>query len=415
VTIIQLPGFDRDSFLLGLSWRHLDSQPKPALLRSMAEERGEIYAVYHAIDAAWQAGFSQPPSDMPSDTKMARMYALAPLIAALRPAPWRAVFDIGNGLYWYLAVRDQQEIIPEGDFVGSIDAVSQLRSQHDAYGVWNDYDEDASLQGLADAVRNLAIKRKPVRRLTAGGTSKRIILASCSSVILLAVLAGGWWAYHNQQVAKQRALELARLRAAAEQNKPKPVIPPWFRVPQPDYVLDSCAELWRQQSLSTDGWDLSSWKCSLAGAQVSAEANYSRNGGLAENAPGALDPSGNKSVAYSSAALGVLAEDHSVMVQEGAQRRIWSFAQQYDLALNLGIVPRPQVLPGKEPPPLDPWVAQSVGLTLSSSPWDLGLQFDAVPGLRVSSVTFDGAVWSVQAQLYSARQNGAIPLPTGAT
>ncbi|WP_448801010.1 hypothetical protein, partial [Bacillus atrophaeus] len=67
---------------------------------------------------------------------------------------------------------------------------------------WNDYDEDASLQGLADAVRNLAIKRKPVRRLTAGGTSKRIILASCSSVILLAVLAGGWWAYHNQQVAK---------------------------------------------------------------------------------------------------------------------------------------------------------------------------------------------------------------------
>ncbi|WP_216076083.1 hypothetical protein, partial [Acinetobacter baumannii] len=76
------------------------------------------------------------------------------------------------------------EIIPEGDFVGSIDAVSQLRSQHDAYGVWNDYDEDASLQGLADAVRNLAIKRKPVRRLTAGGTSKRIILASCSSVIL---------------------------------------------------------------------------------------------------------------------------------------------------------------------------------------------------------------------------------------
>ncbi|WP_407510794.1 type 4b pilus protein PilO2 [Ralstonia sp. GP101] len=225
MTIIQLPGFDRDSFLLGLSWRHLDSQPKPALLRSMAEERGEIYAVYHTIDAAWQAGFSQPPSDMPSDTKMARMYALAPLIAALRPAPWRAVFDIGNGLYWYLAVRDQQEIIPEGDFVGSIDAVSQLRSQHDAYGVWNDYDEDASLQGLADAVRNLAIKRKPVRRLTAGGTSKRIILASCSSVILLAVLAGGWWAYHNQQVAKQRALELARLRAAAEQNKPKPVIP----------------------------------------------------------------------------------------------------------------------------------------------------------------------------------------------
>jgi len=139
--LIQIPG-DKRTFAAGLYWRHEDRKPSRKDLLAGARGSDFWVAQRRTKNRSLQSGFCRPllqkdllgnsaPSDKPYK---GRVYSLAAAVADVLQEPWLGIFDIGEGLYWYIAVRDSYEILPDGDAVGDRYAIEELRRQHAAYG-----------------------------------------------------------------------------------------------------------------------------------------------------------------------------------------------------------------------------------------------------------------------------------------
>lgn len=56
-----------------------------------------------------------------------QIYSLAALLADSHKVPWAGAFDLGDGLWWYIAVRDNYGLMPDGDVVGTFEDIQQAR------------------------------------------------------------------------------------------------------------------------------------------------------------------------------------------------------------------------------------------------------------------------------------------------
>ena len=62
------------------------------------------------------------------------MYSLAAIVASTHKQPWEGVFKIADNLWWYIAVRNDHSILPEGDIVGTMEQITAARNH-------NNYDD----------------------------------------------------------------------------------------------------------------------------------------------------------------------------------------------------------------------------------------------------------------------------------
>ena len=116
ITIYSLPGMPQ-RYALGLAWRHVDGAPGVAERRALTttESRWGVVRKTSANPATYQVGYGA----LPEGTKnVSSVRPMALYIADMHVAPWLGVFKLEDDLYWLLAVRDNNEIIPEGDVVG---------------------------------------------------------------------------------------------------------------------------------------------------------------------------------------------------------------------------------------------------------------------------------------------------------
>ena len=462
--VITLPGFSKERFLLGLEWRHFDARPKPKELRELAQKHGDFASMYKTIDGSWQAGFV----NIDGGVKVARLFALAPLVAAARAAPWRGMFQIGDDLYWYIAVRNQYEIIPDGDLIGSFEDVQVLSAQHSTYGSWREYDGDATLEGLAELAREFGTKRKPIRRYAksgseakGGGASKTVIVTGVSLALLGAAAGGGWWVWHQHELEVARRRAAAEAAAAAARARIKPIKPAWQRTPMPSVVLQLCAQQWAAQPLAVNGWRLARWSCvlhvpmppapgpnvpggmpgpmpgpnmrpgmgpgahpnvpaavfHLAPPSLMIEAAYKRDGGVAADAPGLLQAGGNASTSQQTLSVPKARDGAALSSTRAALRSLWTLAQTQSSALHLTVAraafAAAPLLPGQVPQQAArPVNAVNAHFKMVAAPWSTGINFDAVAGLRVLGVRFDGQAWDVQGRLYSSPTSPVNPSHT---
>ncbi len=230
--LLSLPGV-KGTYAIGLGWRHEDAIPKAKALKAMAEEKGRWGVVYKTSADAIQAGFCDPIEGAKSPRGIK---ALAAVVADAHPQPWLGTYDLGNGLHWLLAVRDGNEVIPDGDVVGTLEAIHQAREKHLPLGDWKEV--AGTLSDLADIAR--ATRKQPALRDLNG--QSWVLWGGVAAGTAAILAAGGAWYWHQLQVEAERQAQLAaaRAREAAMRQRQQVVVLPWTLLPAPSAVLSAC-------------------------------------------------------------------------------------------------------------------------------------------------------------------------------
>ena len=405
-TVLKLDGVKGD-FVVGLSWRHEDAPPKAKTLRELAAEKGRWGVVRETSAGAFQAGFCAPLEGVRS---AARLRALAAVVADHKPQPWRGVYEIGEGRYWYIAVRDGQGILPDGDCVGTLAEVEEWHDRDLAYGGWSEV--EGTLADLAEIMRG-GVRAPALRDL-----QHRAWVTPAVAAAGLAVVGGASgmaWHWHELKVEQQRQAALARERAIAAALSAKrgaqARVLPWTQQPLPSQAFAACESAWSAQPLAVAGWTLAGWTCHVQGlAGVAIQATWARAGGVAADAPGMLSADAQQSTSTASVPVSLAPSSPRALVATVAQRATWTLAERNGLALQLQPPPAPRpALPGAKPakdaPPPDPWTAQPVLVSSEAPFWNaLGEGFDQVAGLRVSEVSWTApGPWKATGTLYALR------------
>lgn len=396
--LLSLPGV-KGNYAIGLGWRHEDVVPKAKALKAMAEEKGQWGVVYATSAGAIQAGFCEPIEGAKSPRGIK---ALAAVIADAHPQPWLGTFDLGNGLHWLLAVRDSNEVIPDGDVVGTLEAIQHAREKHLPLGDWNEV--AGTLSDLADIAR--ATRRQPALRDLKG--SSWVLWAGVALGTAAILAAGGAWYFHQLQVEAERQAQLAaaRARAAAVRQRQQVVVLPWTLLPAPSSVLTACEHAWNEQPLALSGSVLVSWTCSVSAEGTAVNVAWKRYGGTASEMPGAMTTpdSSSEQRAYPKPDMGLPA---LATTDKPAETAAWDMAQAYSVPLVLVAAKAPAVLPGSDgaSQPVPAWLSKTATFEQPAPPWlTIDAQaLDLVPGLRVTEVTFnvDKNMWSSTGSLYS--------------
>ncbi|WP_116138410.1 type 4b pilus protein PilO2 [Trinickia diaoshuihuensis] len=410
--LITLPGV-KGTFAAGLSWRHEDKIPRAAELRALSMEKGRWGLVRRTIAGSVQVGFCEPIAGASAPSKVK---ALATIVAEQRPQPWMGLYKLGEDRYWYIAVRDGQEVIPEGDQIGKLDDLLRVREQHLTLGDW----EEA--EGTLDDLAEMALSTP--KHLVLRDLQRRpwVNVAVASSVLLVIGAAGGGaWFYRENQLEKEREAEAKRQRAIAAalhaRDNAQAHILPWTQTAMPSSVFDACRDAWREQPLARDGWMLSSWECRAQPHGIDIHRGWVSAGGLAANAPGKLSSDARSSAEDIQHQVAFAAPSPRADLQPAARRALWTLAQRYGFALTIDppTVPRP-IAPGENGAQAvpDPWQRLSASIAERIPPWSgLGPAFDSVPGLRVEALAWTAASrrWALSMALYTLDRLPAQTVP----
>jgi type II secretory pathway pseudopilin PulG len=238
-----------------------------------------------------------------------------------------------------------------------------------------------------------------------------------AGVLTVAALAGvGTWWYQQRQAEAQRAADLARQRAAQAMHAAKQAkqqIPPWTLQPVPSAVVDACRSAWHGRALATKGWLLTGWSCQFGSpVTVNVAAQWERDGGVAEDAPGTLLDDGNHSRSTEVKPYTFTIQPTGIDDFEVAKRIVWSVSHRKAFQLKLAAT-QPAALPGANGPDAPepaPWIGNAADFTLAMAPWFSGASaFDQVPGLRLTEVSVDlrDGQWHAKGTLYVNRFPGA--------
>ncbi|AIA55733.1 type 4b pilus protein PilO2 [Acidithiobacillus caldus] len=402
--LLKIPG-DKRVFAAGLYWRHEDRKPSRKDL--LAGSRGKDFWVVQrrTQSRSLQSGFSRPllgsdflvgaPKKLPLERAYrGTVYSLAAAVADVIQEPWLGIFDLGNGLYWYIAVRDSYEILPDGDAVGDWEAVDALRRQHAAYGEPTTF-KDGGLEQIAEI-----LKRGPKIRPLVDVRKNPVLPVIVWGGITTTVVVGGMvaWHVHEVQVQKERlAAEERRLaiERAIEARRAASAVLPWAAQPLPSDFVRACTSALEKVSPSDLGWLLKSTLCEPANGRVVLQNTWEIGpSATALDAPdGVLADQGQEILSHESVGRVAPSRDGNVLPEALAERKIYGLSQALSLKVRLSAaqpnVPRP--LPGAKSsppkPPAHPWTHLAFSVSGDLSHWGSPRDWN-IPGLRFLSLTF---------------------------
>jgi hypothetical protein len=259
-TIIQIPG-DKRLFVAGMYWRHEDRKPNRKRLLEGTQDRDFWTTVRRTVNRTTQSGFCSPILNERGKPISGKSVSLAATLAEVLQEPWLGVFDLGNGQYWYIAVRDNYEILPDGDIVGDFDTVERIRREHAGYGEWS---EKGFVDGGIDQIAELVRKSKKTWAIK--DIRKRPwIMPAVAGVVLAGVAVGGMAVWHQHEEAEEHARLLAAqqrlLVIRAMQAKKVAANVPWLKQASPASFLNQCEQDMYGVPLSVDGWLLDGMNC----------------------------------------------------------------------------------------------------------------------------------------------------------
>ena len=412
--IVAIPGVKR-RLVAGLSWRHEENRPKAGYIRQMARTEGGLVSIRAIANKRFQIGFAPAIPGL----KRGRLFSLAAAVADTRNRAdsWMGLYQISEGVYWYIAVRDG-EIITDGDVVGALEDIEAIKTQHLDLGGWTGVDE-GGIQAVTEIFRSVK-KYAQIRDVLKPFNYKPYMLGA---LILAAGMTFAYFAHERIQDAKVAAARLAleaKRRLLEEQSRPKPVPKPWISHLSGPTLIDLCHSKWMVQPLYMKGWKLSRWTCGNPdGADVLVESEWVRDTGLASDAPGGLTV-GSADVSSVSTAETFkerLGGSGDLLEQEAAYRELATFAQQVGAALTVGksgeTKPSQPALPGVgDSAPKAPgdatrqqsaWREFGFKWAASIPPFATGFQerFSAISVIRVSSLRWDLSKWTVEGVVYT--------------
>lgn len=400
--IVTLPGA-KGAFAAGLSWRHEDIIPKSKQLRAMSETEGRWGLVRTTSTGAIQVGFCAPVDGY----KPRQLKSLAAIVADHHPQPWMGLYKLDSDLYWYIAVRDGQAVIPGGDRIGSFDEMAKIRESHLGYGEWTEI--EGTLEDLT-SMAQLTPRAAPLRDMQASviRTSAMIgVTVFGIGTIGLAALLG--YRHYADQQEQQQLQQRIREYAATHPVTANSPVAPWTREPMPSAVFDACRNAWEHRDVFIEGWIVANWTCEARANSLLVTTDWDRAGGVAANAPGTLSSDGEKSTEAVEYPTQFGTSSARVNTEPTAMRAIWTLAQTYGIKLELtSNTTAAAALPGtiaKTAPSLA-WKSTPTTFHFPAPLWLIfGPDSDAVDGLRIKKITWQPSSrdWTTEGTLYSSQ------------
>jgi len=395
-------------WVLGMEWLTYDDPVTHDDLRSESQDLDSPWYALRANESVFQCGFCPPVADITRPKKLA---SLAAMLADVRQQPWLGIFELGEDLYWYVAIRDHYAVQLGGDVVGTAEEVEAAAQRHSGFGGWTresgTVEKLAELLGEAEAKRT---KRTLVKSFAVSRVDPVPIAIAAGVVAVLGVVGLVGYHYHAQKI-----LESKRLTYLAEQAKlaTKDRVPDaqqmLVRTPPPSVWLRACGEGISSVAYSTYGWTISGTACDASATRIS----WARGAGATiEHTPpnSTVSEDGNSATRLIPMKLeNAAGSDNSADVQT-ERRALQAWGQTHDVSVSIGAAEAISVKQHAG------WTMQ-VTIPMPASPFLAGSGLDDIPGLRITGVgpnnqvrqanspadAGTSAMWSLSGVLY-ARQ-----------
>ena len=381
-------------WVAGMLWRSFEEKPSRAELRQEGDDLRTDWATLRVGDDAIQAGFCAAVDE---SKRPNRLFSLAAAVADSQRQPWLGIYKIADGLWWYIAVRDGQAILPDGDVIGGEAEIYAARERHSGFGDWT-YVE-GNLDDLSALVQG--IKPSPVFALH--GAPDGLRAATALAVVIVVAGAGGLW-WHAHQLAAQRARELAmaRIHALLERQQVKKALPsPLLTTPMPDAWLAACDGAIKNVPVSQDGWTASGVSCT--GNVASIVWHRMPGATTAVRPQGALDAGGNK--VFQSIPLALIRAAGRSNGQPLPAEESDLFAMLQGMGVKTTIQsalsqPPASTLPGGKSAGKTALPTPQAQVHFTSPVAPFSMNWDAIPGFRITRVAMRADGWSVEGVLY---------------
>jgi hypothetical protein len=390
-------------WLLGMRWRSYESAPDRADIESDAEVMDADWIARRVGEEAIQVGYcSAFGSGWPRG-----IYSLAALLADSHKVPWAGAFDLGNGLYWYISVRDNYQMMPDGDVVGTLEDIQTVRTEHASLEDFNHV--EGTLEQLEELIDRAKAKKTALESLTSSRVSPPMMIAVACA---LAVLVGGYFGYsHYQNVQEQKRQALMRQEimknALAAQQAAAPDLQRILRSkPDSDVWLAACRSAVYRQPLWVNGWQLKGFNCSADSLTTTWKRGPEAT--IAYTPPGAVASADGDSATVRTPLpfpADVHGSDDAASLRE-AETHLILWAQQHAIRINLSataVSPPPktnmskgEAALGLQPP--TPIPQATVSFSVPAAPF--ALSFAEVPGFRFTEVSLDDVTGADSSKLW---------------
>ncbi|MHB1681027.1 MAG: type 4b pilus protein PilO2 [bacterium] len=232
--IIEIAG---KTYYTGFSWQTLSADDN--VKERLKEFKDGFYCVRN-LSGMINLGYSQE-----TELKYKKLPSLAANVANAKKEPWIGVFHISDNLYWLIAVRDNQAILPDGDIIGTKEEIDKIFHETLPIGEWDSVIESGNIKDIESILTGKNAYVLPIKKTPTGII---IIAGIIISVFILYI-------YYRHTV---------------NQIKPKIFVPKMFIQkkpvkipgPEPQLVLSACKKELLTIPQSYYGWEPTNLNCS---------------------------------------------------------------------------------------------------------------------------------------------------------
>lgn len=417
---IHITQIGKHRFVCGLFWQSLS---RPRELQREAADLGKKIAsdlvVVRRDQTTAQAGFAQS-----SDGASRALYSLAAAVSktlALEGAwydglqqpvhNWLGALRLADGKWAYFAVRDAN-FLPNGDFVGTKEAVLDRLHTDYALGGWNVVIGDPELENEgfhnfnARDIDSLLPRRKDgsvrlhswwrLRQINAPRAPWTMIGAAAS----FAALGGAvlfWQSWHARKEALREEEMMAAQRLILQQQAVQ--AKPWAAMPLPAAALRSCTD--QLTELTPGGWLLDEYVCEPGQLRYTWSRRASTIAMLRAVVPAAeVDPGGDRAALVQARKPARGRDGEALLARQEVLDAVMSRLQGVGVTFKVVGQKPPLPAPGQTVASA-PWQVFNFALNAGGiEPQQIGALLDQ-PGVRVEKATYRGMSWIIEGVIYA--------------
>jgi Pilin accessory protein (PilO) len=414
--ILQL---GKTRWYLGMQWNAFDTAPNFSEIKAEVVHYGANLYALRVSELAVQAGFAYDQNASLSKNSN-KSYSLAARLASAVAEPWFGMFHLGNGVYWYIAVRDGYSILPDGDMVGTAEEIDEVRAAHAGFKDWKSV--EGELDALNELLANIAqregagtVAKSKLVSVNAIGASKTLPWKGVAIGMVCAGLVGGGLYWQAVQKEEQARIYAAQVLATQQQKMVDQALAP-LATPMPNSWLIACKEAVYALPLTKSGWKLVGIDCQNNEALAQWKL---APGATVKNRPeGVLSNDGNNISQLLPLSFGVSAGQNSPSIEppgtlESNLLALRFIAQSTGMSLEITAPTdsAANTLPGQISQ-----VAQQVSSSASqvkqlqkqsfvliSAAAPFSMDFSSIPGMRISKLSsslVDSAGYKLEGMVY---------------
>jgi len=274
-------------WLMGMRWHSYETVLDRNELLEEAESLNAEWIAKRTGDEVVQVGYCASATQVwPSN-----IFSLAALLADSHKVPWAGAFDLGNGLWWYIAVRDNYGMMPDGDVVGSYEDIVLARQEHASIEDFNHV--DGTREDLEKLIAKSSGRRTKIESLSGSRfTVNQMLTAAVVVVITLSGMGIYAFVQHSRAHADiDNATKVANAKALLSSQNAPDLIKTLQATPDPNVWLYVCNAIATNVPLWERGWHLKGMQCLAQQLVVNWERRNSAT--IAYAPPGAASEDGD--------------------------------------------------------------------------------------------------------------------------